>query len=242
MAVDVVDGLEVIDIDHGDIVVMVILVGFLELLHHVVAVEKVREAVLVRAVGELSLRGDDHLDHDLRVERHKAQDNDRVRDEEHARDTGVDFIDGFVKERVAGRHEIRGDCKCAVECGVDGIRLQPVGHVFRVEDDRDHGHAVKVESEGIAEAECREAHVEREPPVDEADIQVEHVFLNEIVTSEVHARGRNTEPDQEPRVGQIEKAHQTKHQDQYHGVDEECQFFDLFLYHISIITGFQGRI
>ncbi len=99
-----------------------------------------------------------------------------------------------------------------------------------------------MKAEGIAEAERRKAHVEREPPVDEADIQVEHVFLNEVEACEVHARGRDTEPDQEPRVGQIEKAHQTKHQDQDHGVDEERQFFDLFLYHISIITGFKAMV
>ena len=86
---------------------------------------------VIHTIVEYLIGRNNHLDHHLRVERHKAQDHDRVRDKENARDPRINDIYRIVKERIPGRYEIHGDGKRTVERRVDHARLHLIRHILR---------------------------------------------------------------------------------------------------------------
>ena len=93
-----------------------------------------------------------------------------------------------------GRYEISYHDDAAGQYRVDGLPAELLCHVFRIEDDGDHGKAVKMHSDLIAERYCAEAEINRYPEIDQTDINIETVFGNECITDDVYEKRRYAEP------------------------------------------------
>lgn len=161
------------------------------------AVVKVRQAVLVRAVTELLFGLYDHADHEARIEGDEGQDCQGVEYPECSRDAHVGLIDGLCVRRVPGRDEIRRDDQTAVQLRVYRSGVEFICHVLRVEDNGNHGKTVEVEAEAVPEEDRRDAHVKGEPAIDEPYVDIEFVFRDEVKADYIDQSSRDREPYEE---------------------------------------------
>ena len=110
--------------------------------------------------------------------------------------------------------------------GSAGHRLSNQTFVFRVEDDGDHGQAVEVETDLVAQEVCADAHVKRYPEIDESDVDVQAVFCDDEVADNIDKERRDAEPEEDGGFAQIEESRQSDDQQQYDRIDGIREFSD----------------
>ena len=73
----------------------------------------------------------------------------------------------------------------------------------------------------IAEADRADAHIEREPEVDQPDVYVQTLLCHKDITDNIYERRRYRKPHQEVRLRKPEEPRQSEDQREYDRVDDE---------------------
>lgn len=221
MAVGIVDLLEVVNVHHREVSFAALSLGSLECLQHIVAVIKPRELIPDRCILKLLLVVSDEREHEARVEHEESNYRNGIHYPEYARDGIVHSVDGTDIRGVGGGQEVADGNDAAHHESIHPGPSQLLRHVLRIEYDGDHGQAVEVEGHLVAEADRADAHIEREPEVDQPDVYVKTLLGHKDITYDIHERRRYRKPHQEVRLRKQEEPGKPEHQGKYHRVDDE---------------------
>lgn len=101
-----------------------------------------------------------------------------------------------------------------------------MGHILRVEDDRDHGETVELEAESVAQANGGKTHIDREPGVDHADVDIVSFAMDKVISDKINDRGRNAEPYEDPGTAHPKEGQEPENEGQYDRIDDQCEFPD----------------
>ena len=118
---------------------------------------------------------------------------------------------------ACGQQVADGDDAASDE-SIDAGTVKFLRHVLCVEDDGDHGQAVQVETDLIAETDRAHAHVQRDPEIHEANVDVEAVLRDEEVPHDVDQEGGDRKPQKHIRLAQQEESRQPYDQREDHRV------------------------
>lgn len=114
--------------------------------------------------------------------------------------------------------------------------MQFIGQVLGDEHDRYHGHAVEVEAVIVAEADRGHTHVQRQPQVDNPDINIQFVLPYEYVSDQIDQGGGNAEINQEGYLEQPEESPKPEYQEQDHRIHDQSHFFSAFFSHVLSLS------